>query len=61
MVKDPDGGYTLYIQNKSPGKDKEPNWLPAPDGSFIAFMHLYWPREAALDGTWKSPPMTKAN
>ena len=60
LVKDADGGLTLYVQNESPGKDKEPNWLPAPKGPFIAFMRLYWPKEAALDGTWKQPPMTKA-
>jgi hypothetical protein len=32
LVKDADGGLTLYFQNESPGKDKEPNWLPAPKG-----------------------------
>jgi hypothetical protein len=61
MVKDADGGLTLYIQNESPGADKEPNWLPAPNGPFFAAMRLYWPKEAALDGQWKNPPMTKAN
>jgi len=61
LVKDPDGGITLYIQNESPGKDKEPNWLPAPKGPFAAVMRLYWPKEAALNGTWKAPPMVKAN
>jgi hypothetical protein len=30
LVKDADGGLTLYVQNESPGKDKEPNWLPRP-------------------------------
>jgi hypothetical protein len=60
LVKDPDGGLTLYVQNESPGKDKEPNWLPAPKGPFIAFMRLYWPKEAALDGKWKHPPMKRA-
>jgi hypothetical protein len=60
LVKDTDGGVTLYIQNVTPGKDKEPNWLPAPKGPFIAFMRLYWPKEAALDGTWKQPPRTEA-
>jgi len=24
-----DGSTTIYIQNQSPGKDKESNWLPA--------------------------------
>jgi hypothetical protein len=59
FVKDADGGLTLYFQNESPGKDKEPNWLPAPKGPFLVFMRLYWPKQAALDGTWKHPPMTK--
>jgi len=59
FVKDADGGLTFYFQNESPGKDKEPNWLPAPKGPFQVFMRLYWPKEAALDGTWKQPPMTK--
>ena len=28
LVKNPDGGLTIYIQHTSPGPDKEPNWLP---------------------------------
>ncbi|NKJ95431.1 DUF1254 domain-containing protein [Rhizobium leguminosarum bv. viciae] len=59
FVKDADGGLTFYVQNESPGKDKEANWLPAPKGPFIAFMRLYWPKEDALEGKWKHPPMTK--
>jgi hypothetical protein len=59
LVKDADGGLTLYVQNESPGKDKEPNWLPAPKGPFVIYMRLYWPKQEALDGTWKQPPMTK--
>ena len=53
---DADGGLTLYVQNESPGKDKEPNWLPAPEGPFFMAMRLYWPKAAALDGSWKKPP-----
>lgn len=60
FVKDADGGLTFYIQNESPGKDKEPNWLPAPKGPFVIAMRLYWPKPEALDGTWKQPPMMKA-
>jgi hypothetical protein len=55
--RDPDGGLTLIIQNESPGKDKESNWLPAPKGPFIMYMRLYWPKEAALEGKWKAPPL----
>jgi hypothetical protein len=55
--RDADGGYTFYIQNESPGKDKEANWLPAPKGPFVMAMRLYWPKEQALSGVWKHPPM----
>jgi len=51
---------TLYIQKDSPGADKESNWLPAPDGPFYAVMRLYIPAPAVLDGTWKAPPMKRA-
>jgi hypothetical protein len=57
--RDGDGGITLYVQNESPGADKEANWLPAPKGPFIVFMRLYWPKPEALDGTWKQPPMRR--
>ncbi|NTU82577.1 MAG: DUF1254 domain-containing protein [Chloroflexales bacterium] len=55
--QDADGGLTLLIQHESPGKDNEANWLPAPEGSFSMIMRLYWPRAAALDGSWKAPPL----
>jgi hypothetical protein len=59
FVKDTDGGLTLYVQNESPGKDKEANWLPAPKGPFSAIMRLYWPKPEALEGKWKQPPLTR--
>jgi hypothetical protein len=55
-----DGSVDLYIQNESPGADKESNWLPAPTDKFILMLRLYWPKETApsiLDGTWKIPPV----
>ncbi len=57
--KDADGGFTIYIQHESPGKDKVSNWLPAPDGPFWMAMRLYWPKPEALDGTWKQPVLSK--
>src|SRR5258706_15622088 len=45
MKKNPDGSVTLYIQNKSPGKAKEANWLPAPNGPIYMVMRLYWPKD----------------
>jgi hypothetical protein len=58
LKKEADGGITLYIQNESPGKDKESNWLPAPKGPFWTVLRLYWPKPAAYDGTWKKPDIT---
>jgi hypothetical protein len=55
LKKDADGGLTLYIQNESPGKDKEAIWLPAPKGAFFMAMRLYWPKDEALEGKWTAP------
>jgi hypothetical protein len=60
LKRDPDGGVTLYIQHDSPGKDKEANWLPAPNGRFLMFLRLFWPKPEALDGKWKQPPLQRA-
>lgn len=60
LKRDADGGLILYIQRESPGADKESNWLPAPNGPFMAVLRLYWPKEEALDGRWKAPPMQRA-
>lgn len=59
LVRDADGGITLYVQHDSPGEDKEANWLPAPDGPFFMIMREYWPKPEALDGTWKAPPAVR--
>jgi hypothetical protein len=59
LKRDADGGITLYVQNKSPGKARESNWLPAPAGDFAAVLRIYWPKEEALNGTWKAPPLKK--
>jgi hypothetical protein len=59
MKKNPDGSLTIYVQNKSPGNDKEANWLPAPDGPIYMVMRLYWPKESALNGTWKPAPVVR--
>jgi hypothetical protein len=58
--RDADGGLTLFIQNESPGKDKEANWLPAPRESFFMAMRLYRPKDEALSGKWTPPPLTRA-
>ncbi len=58
-----DGSLDIYIQNESPGKEQEANWLPAPKGKFVLMMRLYWPKESPpsiLDGTWKPPAVKLA-
>ena len=65
MKKNPDGSLTLYIQKDSPGKAKESNWLPAPNGPIYLVTRLYWPKSEPPsvlpvgEGTWK-PPMIVA-
>jgi hypothetical protein len=65
MKKNADGSLTLYIQKDSPGKDKESNWLPAPNDLIYLVMRLYWPKTEAPsilppgEGTWKPPGIVK--
>jgi len=60
---EPDGSLVIYIQNESPGADKEANWLPAPKEKFHLMLRMYWPDEnnpSIIDGSWVIPPVTKA-
>jgi len=59
LKRDQDGGLTILIQHQSPGKDSESNWLPAPNGPFFCVLRLYWPKERALNGTWKAPTLER--
>jgi len=58
---DSDGGLTIYIQAESPGADKQPNWLPAPQGPFMMAMRYYWPKSELLSDDWKSPQVTRVD
>ncbi|MGF7161517.1 hypothetical protein FHS85_003158 [Rhodoligotrophos appendicifer] len=58
-----DGSVVIRIQSKSPGPDKEANWLPSPPGKFVLMLRLYWPDEnnpSILDGSWVIPAVKKA-
>ena len=59
-VRGEDEELVFHISKDSPGKDLEPNWLPAPDGPFYLTMRLYGPEAEALDGTWAPPPLVRA-
>jgi hypothetical protein len=55
----PDGSLDLYIQNQSPGQDRESNWLPSGAGPFNLTIRLYWPKHAILEGTWHPPALER--
>ncbi len=56
LVRDADGGLTITIQHAEPNDPAEKaNWLPAPTEEFSVSLRLYWPKQAALDGTWEPP------
>ncbi len=57
----PDGSLDIIVQHASPGKDKEANWLPAPEGKFDMLMRLYWPDMDVLTGAWAPPAVQKTN
>jgi hypothetical protein len=67
MKTNADGSLTIYIQKDSPGKTKEANWLPAPDGPIYLVMRLYWPKTEAPsilppgEGTWQPPAVVAAD
>ena len=56
---DADGGLTLYIQNKSPGSDKESNWLPAPKEKFYLILRTYIPGQEIVLHEWKPPAVER--
>jgi hypothetical protein len=60
LVTAADGSLTIYIQAPPPAEDKRANWLPAPKEPFGLYIRAYWPDEAALNGTWVPPAVTKA-
>jgi len=45
---------------RSPGADKESNWLPTPgSGGFSMNLRLYWPEPVVLDGIWQPPAVKR--
>lgn len=54
-----DGSLTLFLQKDSPGKDKESNWLPTPEGEFWVVFRTYGPSAAIINQVWKMPGLKK--
>jgi hypothetical protein len=59
LQTNPDGSLTLYAGAKSPGKDKETNWLPAPTTPFSLYIRCYAPKQEVIEASWKPPKVEK--
>ncbi len=59
LVTADDGSITIYLQIETPGKDKEANWLPTPNGPFWPVLRTYGPGKAIRAGTWKAQPVKR--
>jgi hypothetical protein len=57
LKKAEDGSITIFMQKESPGKDKESNWLPGPNGPLYAVVRMYGPTAAVQRGEWTMPPV----
>jgi hypothetical protein len=55
-----DGSLDLFVQNESPGAEKEANWLPTPKGAFSLIMRIYAPKAEVLLGQWNPPPVKRS-
>jgi len=54
-----DGSLDLYLQQTSPGADKESNWLPSADCVLGVTMRLYAPKAEVMNGNWNPPAVKK--
>ena len=62
----PDGSLDLYLQSTPPAAGiPYCNWLPTPTDAagnpYIAFLRMYWPKEAILQKDWTPPPIVTNN
>jgi hypothetical protein len=55
-----DGSLDLYVQHANPVREKESNWLTAPQGPLGVTMRLYAPKPEVLDGRWSLPTIQMA-
>ncbi len=46
------------VSIKFAGKNKETNWVPAPEGTFSLYIRAYWAEPAVIDATWPPPTVT---
>jgi len=59
LKRNEDGSLTLYVGAKSPGEEKQNNWLPAPDGDFSLYIRAYWGKPEVTGGSWQPPAVKR--
>lgn len=60
LATNQDGSLDIWIGNRSPGPERESNWLPAPAAPFALFMRAYLPKPELLQGYYRMPPLQVA-
>jgi hypothetical protein len=60
LVPNADGSVDIYIQHNAP-TGHEPNWLPAPTGSFVLWLRAYLPDQTVLNREYKVPPVLQVS
>ena len=59
LRRNADGSLDVYVQSTPPAGHRS-NWLPSPAaGQFEITMRMYGPRQSALHGTYRYPPITE--
>jgi hypothetical protein len=59
LTPNSDGSCDIHIQHWPPPVDQLVNWLSTPDGPITLVMRLYSPRQTALNGAWRMPPVSR--
>jgi len=59
LAKNSDGSIDVYLQEEAP-TGHEQNWLPTPSGNFKLMLRAYLPGADILNGTYRVPPVVKA-
>jgi hypothetical protein len=59
LAKNADGSIDIYLQPGTP-TGHEQNWLTTPSGRFKLMLRAYLPGAAILDGTYRVPPVVRA-
>ncbi len=62
LTFNPDGSLDLHVQAAAPAPEQIGNWLPVRSGEpFMLNARLYWPKAAALNGSWGMPAVMRVD